>query len=265
MSATTLSEPTVSEITLPPGQDELPCDDGVPMETARHRMQMDLLINSLETWLEQREDGFVGGNMFVYFSLAQVRNQDFKGPDFFAVLGVPKGERKSWVVWEEGKGPDVVIELLSESTAAIDKTTKKQLYESQLKVDEYYWFDPFNANDWTGFSLRAGRYETIQPDERSRLISERLGLALVRWTGVYQNVEATWLRWETRSGALLPTPQERANLSEQRAAAATKRAEAEAQRAQAEAEARREAEQRAARAEAELARIRAQLDDHDNQ
>ena len=66
--------------------------------------------------------------MFVYYSLAQVRNRDFKGPDFFAVLGVPKGERKSWVVWEEGKAPDVVIELLSESTAQQDKTNKKQIY-----------------------------------------------------------------------------------------------------------------------------------------
>ena len=95
-------------------------------------MQMELLINGLDLWLAQREDGFIGGNMLVYFSLEQVRHQDFKGPDFFAVLGVPKGERKSWVVWEEGKGPDVVIELLSESTAELDKTTKKQVYSSTL-------------------------------------------------------------------------------------------------------------------------------------
>ena len=70
--------------------------------------------------------------MFVYFSTAQLKNQDFKGPDFFAVLGVPKGERKSWVTWEEGKAPDVVIELLSESTAQIDKTEKKQIYQDKL-------------------------------------------------------------------------------------------------------------------------------------
>ncbi len=51
--------------------------------------------------------------MFVYFSAAQLKSEDFRGPDFFAVLGVPKAERKSWVVWQEGKAPDVVIELLS--------------------------------------------------------------------------------------------------------------------------------------------------------
>jgi hypothetical protein len=52
-------------ITLPT-QDELPSDDGVPMETQRHKMQADLLIDALYPWLEQRSDGYVGGNMFVY-------------------------------------------------------------------------------------------------------------------------------------------------------------------------------------------------------
>ena len=71
-----------------------------------------------------------------HYSLAQVKNREFMGPDVFAVVGVPKGERKSWVVWEEGKGPDVVIELLSESTAEYDKTEKKRLYEVQLLLRE---------------------------------------------------------------------------------------------------------------------------------
>ncbi len=107
-------------IPLPPTEDELPCDDGIPMETQRHKMQMDLLLDTLQPWLDQREDGYIGGNMFIYFSTEQVKNQDFRGPDFFAVLGVPKRERKSWVVWEEGKAPNVVIELLSESTSNED-------------------------------------------------------------------------------------------------------------------------------------------------
>ena len=62
--------------------------------------------------------------MFVYFRPRQEFTHDFRGPDFFAVQGVAKRERKSWVVWEEGKGPDVVIELLSDSTAEKDKNEK---------------------------------------------------------------------------------------------------------------------------------------------
>lgn len=114
------------QLTLPPTQANLPCDDGVPMETPRHKFQLDLLMDGLWFWLEGRSDGYVGGNMFMYYSMEQVRNQDFKGPDFFVVLGVPKRERRSWVVWEEGKAPDVVIELLSKSTAKQDKTAKNK-------------------------------------------------------------------------------------------------------------------------------------------
>ena len=90
---------------LPPTEDELPSDDGVPMETLRHRLQMNLLIEPIELAWADRDDFFVSGNMFVYFRLNQVMDYDFRGPDFFAVLGVPKRERKSWVVWQEGKGP----------------------------------------------------------------------------------------------------------------------------------------------------------------
>ncbi len=231
-------------VILPPTQDELPCDDGVPMETQRHKLQMDLLIDQLIPWLEQREDGYVGGNMFLYFSLAQVRNQDFKGPDFFAVLGVPKKERKSWVVWEEGKAPDVIIELLSDSTAQRDKTDKKLIYQNQVRVPEYFWFNPFNPDDWAGFTLVNGSYEPILPDQFNRLFSQQLGLSLVRWSGSYKTVETIWLRWATSEGEILPTVDE---LSAKKAEEAQHQAEVaqhQAEQAQRQAEeAQRQAEE----------------------
>ncbi|WP_088239756.1 Uma2 family endonuclease [Calothrix rhizosoleniae] len=202
---------------LPPTQEELPYDDGTPMESQRHKMQMDLLIDTLQPWLEQREDGYVGGNMFVYYSLAQVKNKDFKGPDFFVVLGVPKGERKSWVVWEEEKAPDVVIELLSESTATVDKNEKKLIYQNQMRVPEYFWYDPFNADDWAGFSMLNSIYQPIPVNSQNQLVSQSLGLALQRWQGSYKGIETTWLRWETLEGELLPTAEEIAYQESQRA------------------------------------------------
>ncbi|WP_414623235.1 Uma2 family endonuclease [Calothrix sp. CCY 0018] len=223
-----MSEITVSEInvTLPPTQYELPCDDGVPMETQRHKLQMDMLIDTLSPWLAERDDGYVAGNMFVYFSLAQIKTQDFRGPDFFAVLGVPKKERLSWVVWEEGKAPDVVIELLSESTAARDKNEKKLIYQNQMRVPEYFWFDPFNADDWAGFSLQHGVYQTIAENAQNQLVSQSLGLALTRWQGVYKGVEAVWLRWVTMSGGeLLPTSDDIAEQEKRRAEQQRQRAE----------------------------------------
>jgi len=207
-----------------PNQEQLPCDDGEPMETQRHKMQMDLLIEVLYPWLEQRDNGYVGGNMFVYYSSQQLKNQDFRGPDFFAVLDVPKGERKSWVVWDEGKAPDVIIELLSESTAQQDKTIKKLIYQNQLRIPEYFWYDPFAPDDWQGFQLVGGFYQALNLIN-DHYVSEKLNLALVRWSGDYEGVEAVWLRWVTLDGKLLPTKSERLRQAEDRAEQAQAQAE----------------------------------------
>ncbi|MDY7021639.1 MAG: Uma2 family endonuclease, partial [Cyanobacteriota bacterium] len=167
----------------------------------------------------------VGGNMFVYFSLEQVRNQDFRGPDVFAVLDVPRKERKSWVIWEEGKGPDVVIELLSESTNSRDKTEKKKIYQSRMRVPEYFWYDPFNPEDFQGFRLQGSIYQPIEPDEQGHFISQELDLALVKWSGSYREIETIWLRWATLSGELLPTTEEIAEQERQRAEQERQRAD----------------------------------------
>jgi hypothetical protein len=170
--------------------------------------------------------------MFIYFSTAQVKNQDFKGPDVFIVLGVTKRERKCWVVWEEEKAPDVVIELLSDSTAHQDKGEKKQIYQDKLRVPEYFWYDPFNPDDWAGFFLNDGRYESLPSGDRGEMVSERLGLALVRWAGEYRGVNTVWLRWTTVEGELLATPQELTEEAQQRAEEAQQRAEEAQQRAE---------------------------------
>ena len=195
-------------IALPPTQADLPNSDGDKMETGRHKLQMDLLIETLYPWLQARSDGFCGGNMFVYYSLKQVKNQDFKGPDFFVALDVPKGERLSWVCWEEGKSPDVIIELLSPSTAQVDKIEKKRIYQDWMKVSEYYWFNPFNIDDFKGFHLQNGHYEEIEATSQGNLISETLDLELVKWDGEYYGVSTIWLRWADRNGNLIPTQRE---------------------------------------------------------
>jgi Uma2 family endonuclease len=253
-----------------PTEDELPYDDGEPLESARHRQQMDLLIDALHQWLEAHRDAYAAGNMFVHFWDERGQRRDFRGPDVFVALETSPRERKSWVVWQEGKAPDVVIELLSESTAKHDKTTKKAFYQDCLGVREYFWYDPFDSQDLAGFVLADTTYEPIAPDPRGRLISPLLGLALARWRGKYQGVEATWLRWETPDGRLLPTRAEaqaqradqeaqHAKQEAQRADQEAQHAKREAQRAHQEAERADQATQRAETAEAELARLRALL------
>src|SRR5262249_49774065 len=113
----------------PPGELELPSEDGEPMESNRHRQQMTLLIQSLKRAWRDRHDYFVGGDMFVYFSETQTKKNDFRGPDVFVVLDTTDRDRLSWVMWGEGgKLPDVVIELLSDRTRAVDRGEKMRIY-----------------------------------------------------------------------------------------------------------------------------------------
>ena len=236
-------------LTKLPTQDELPCSDGEPMETQYHVLEMYLLIETLKLHWHDRENVFVGGDMFVYFSPTQSRTEDFRGPDFFVVQGVKHRRRKSWVVWEEGgKGPDLVIELLSDTTAHKDRNEKKLVYQNKLRVPEYFLFDPING-DLEGFRLRNGVYEPIQPDARGRLVSEQCRLVLARWEGVYSREDSMWLRWETLRGVLLPTAEE--NFLRDRADA--QRAMETAQRAT---EVAQSEAQRNAQLEAELAKYR---------
>lgn len=62
------------------------------------------------------------------------------------------------------------------------------IYQNQLKVSEYFWFDPVNPDDWAGFRLSGGNYEALLL-ENEHFVSQQLGLALVRWQGIYKGVD----------------------------------------------------------------------------
>lgn len=202
-----------------PSSDELIYDDGEPMESARHRQQMTVLIESLEYAWRDRSDFYVGGNMFLYFSETQARNNDFRGPDVFVVLNTTRRERRSWVVWEEdGKAPDVIIELLSDKTEKIDRGEKMRVYGRSLKVGEYFLFDPFSGV-FEGYELDPlqGSYAPKAPDPQGRLRCTQLGLFLAKVKGNLYSVEADWLRWLDEDGRVLVMPSERAEAEAQRA------------------------------------------------
>lgn len=121
-----------------PDFDALPDEDGENLETDWHRMAIDLLID-LVYWLNQgRSDYYVGGNMFIYYTVQQINGMRFRGPDFFYVKGVSlEPIRRKWIVMkEDGKYPDVIIELLSPTTEQEDRTTKKDIYEKVFHTYE---------------------------------------------------------------------------------------------------------------------------------
>ena len=199
----------------PPTEDELPYDDGEPMESDAHRAQMTLLIATAKEHLGDR--AFVGGNLGVYYSDTQAARNEFKAPDFLVVLGGQiRPDRKSWVVWQEGGlMPDVVVELLSDSTAAQDKGPKLRIYERVLRVGQYFHHD-LATDELTGWHLVAGRYQRIEADEAGRLPSEAIGLSLGTWYGSFEGLERTWIRWFL-DGEPVPTAAERAEAEHERA------------------------------------------------
>lgn len=211
-----------------PGQDELPCSDGEPMETGFHDAQAALLKDTLiEAWHERR-DVFVAGNMFVYFSERQIRANDFRGPDVFVVLDSDTKGRKSWVAWEEGgRLPDVVIELTSESTAHVDHGEKMRIYSRIWRTAAYFIYDPDREQLW-GYRLDPDRreYVPLEPDEAGDLPVHPMGLKLGLRHTRFRHYEQRFVRWIDETGRVLPTGYERAD--QERARAEQERARAEA-------------------------------------
>jgi Uma2 family endonuclease len=186
-------------IAFPPG--DLYSDEP-QLETHLHVKQMLLLLKCLDWLWRDRADYFATGNLTVYYSPRQRKSEDFRGPDFFVVLGTERRPRKSWVVWEEeGRYPNVIVELLSDSTAKTDRGLKKQIYQDIFRTPDYFWFDP-DALEFQGFHLVDGTYQDLQPTEQGWLWSEQLKLFL----GVHNQQ----LRFFEASGDIVPTPEESA-------------------------------------------------------
>lgn len=110
------------EVIFPPG-DIL--SDKPRSESDLHRDQIDLLIRILKLWWRKRQDFYASGNLTIYYSPNQKTSEYFQ-PRLFCSFGNPEKDRKSWVVWQEdGKYPNVIVEILSSSTTAVDKGLKK--------------------------------------------------------------------------------------------------------------------------------------------
>jgi Uma2 family endonuclease len=200
--------------------------DEPPLESYRHLKQLILLLTCLERLWYDRQDFFAGVNMSIYYSTRQRKSEDVRGPDFFVALNTERRERKSWVVWaEDGKYPNFILEVLSDSTAKNDRGLKKQLYQDVFRTPNYFWFDPYTL-EFAGFKLNYRLYTGIVPNEQGWLWSDELQLYLGIW--------GEQLRFFTAAGELVLTPEEAETLSSERAQQAEARAEVERQRAEVE-------------------------------
>jgi Uma2 family endonuclease len=253
-----LSSPAVYVESMRPAL-ELPYEDGENLESNWHRLQISLLVDIIEWHRHGQTDFFVGGNMFIHFSEAQVRNKDFRGPDFFLVNDVShRQDRLYWAIWEEGgRYPDLIVELMSPTTRDVDLTVKFQVYEKTFATREYVAYDPETSEIKAWRKNARGKFQPIAPSKHGHVYLESAEL----WLGklISQNDDEknmTWLRFFDESGKLIPTGKEK---EAERADAEEARAKAESGRADA-ADARAEAEKaRADALAAEVARLKAQF------
>ena len=157
----------------PPGRDvryhptrkvHYPESNGLPL--AETRFQYDSLTyaaGALDVYFRDRPDVTVEGNRLLYYVEG---DPGFRvAPDVFVVIGAPKRRRRTYLLWEEPKGPDFVLEVTSWSTRRRDQGFKRDLY-ARLGVSEYWLFDP--TGDWLdpplqGHRLADGTYEALVP------------------------------------------------------------------------------------------------------
>ena len=215
-----------------------PESDGEPMaETDVHRDLMSELISELKSFFQNEPDVYVSGNLLLYYVEGNPRKR--VAPDVFVVRGVGKEARRIYKLWEEGRPPNVVMELSSRQTWGDDLQRKWQLYQ-QLGVQEYFIFDPeydYLVEPLLAYRLEEGQYVPIEVKE-GRVRSEVLGLELV-------DTGETLRLYDPQAGRFLPTVMEEARTRQQVEEAL-----------RAEAEARRHAEAEATRLREELERLR---------
>ena len=183
--------------------------DEPEMESSLNYSQLMFLVACLNWHWQEKMDYFIGANLTIYFSRQQLKKRDFRGPDFFLVKDVTNQPRSSWVVWEEdGRYPNLIIELLSESTAQVDRTLKKELYQNRFRTPEYFWFSP-DRLEFMGYRLVGNHYQEIPPNVFGQRWSEELELFL--------GVENKKLCYFTPDGQRVLSPDEAARQAQQRA------------------------------------------------
>jgi Uma2 family endonuclease len=229
-------------------------------ETDQHRDLMNALIETLKVRYAARQRVYVSGNLLLFYRPGDRRRH--VSPDVFVVKGVDKHDRPNYLLWEEKKGPDVVIELTSSSTRREDLRDKFQLYRDTLHVPEYFLFDPLGdylEPPLQGYRLRGWEYHPIRP-YRGRLPSKALGLHLERQgkdLRLYDPSSDCWLPTPLEMAARARAERNEVQADRDRIKADRDRIKADRDRIKADRDEERTARQRA---EAELQQLRQELE-----
>ena len=158
----------MAHVAVVPETIKYPDSDGLPMAENESQFWPILYVGSaLDRYYQDREDVYVVGNLLVYYQKAPpgqpISAAKSVSPDLMVVLGAPKHVRSSYVLWQEPKAPDFVLEIASASTYRSDRGEKRATYAG-MGVSEYWQYDPVGSYldpPLLGFRLVEGRYVPI--------------------------------------------------------------------------------------------------------
>ena len=221
-----------------PGPDELrlpECEDEHMPQNTIHAVATVDCFDGLQRHWRGRPDVFVGFDQFVYWDPAyhSKTNPDNPpvAPDVYVAFGVANRHRRSYVVWEEGKPPDFVLEVASPSGRGQDARKKPPIY-AKMGVPEFFLYDPDRkpAPELSGFELHGGAYRAL-PEERiaggvAGVRSKVLGLYLCLKPSGPEPLDGSLCWYDPAAARFLPTRLELADdkrQAEARAAAAEAR------------------------------------------
>ena len=121
-----------------PAAVDYPSSDGKPMAENDFQLAAILYaISALRIYFGAHADVYVSGDLLMYYEEGNPRIS--VAPDVFVVFGVQDRVRMNYKVWEEGKGPDFVLEVVSPSTWREDSGPKRGVYAGG---EEYWQYDP---------------------------------------------------------------------------------------------------------------------------
>jgi Uma2 family endonuclease len=198
-------------------------EDDEPLDNIFSAKQQRLLVEPLySSW--QAEHSFVADANVGIFSAT---NRPPIVPDMFLSLDVALAEdwfakeHRSYFIWEFGKPPDVVMEIVSNEKR--QEADRKLREYARIRITYYVIYDPQQLIQETPlrvYELQAGQY-VLRPD----YVLAQIGLGLTLWNGEFEGKETQWLRWCDVDGALIPTGAERAEQEHARAEQEHARAE----------------------------------------
>jgi len=149
-----------------------PESDGKPMaENTKQFRWIVTVKEGLEAVFAADPNVFIAGDLLWY--PVEGHPEIRVAPDALVVFGRPKGDRGSYLQWDEADvAPQVVFEILSPGNTIAEMTRKIRFYE-RYGVEEYYLYDP-DKGELSGWQRRGELLEEIE--KMTGWVSPRLGI-----------------------------------------------------------------------------------------